>query len=466
MRLRTRLFLTHASLTAASIVIVGACAIWFWARYVVSSTQADLSARATALSANVTDWLERNDRSRVETIVRRYGAQEDVWLRVIDPDGHLIATSSPRDDRHIGDWRGVPGVSEALAGRDWQGVGRGVNSTDERIIEARPLMRNGHSYGVLRIARTLASVRARQRWSFGAMAAMLAGALALCTLVSLWLARALSKPVDRMRATAAAIGRGEFGHRVGETRDDELGELGRAIDTMSARLASLDDDRRAFLARASHELRTPLTNVVATLEALESGAGDEPQLRARFTKTALDEVRRLAHLVESMLDLGRIEAGVTEIERRPVDLEDMLLHTVEPLVARFAAANVTLERRLAHGVWCDGDPQRLQRVVLNILDNALRHTPAGRTVIVSLRREGPDASIEVRDGGEGFDPAGAAHAFDEFFAANRGSAHGGSGLGLAIARRIVDAHGGHIAASNAPDKGGIVTVTLPARANS
>jgi signal transduction histidine kinase len=460
MRIRTRLSLSHAALTAVGALLVAVCAFWSFRGYVYDSTREDLAARATAVAANVEDWLERGDLDRVRLIVRRYGAQEDVWLRVISPDGQLVATANPEEESQRIDWRSLPGVREAIAGHAASGNSTGLGGHDDRLYECRPLVRRGHLYGVLRMSRTLASFSAQQRRTAITITGIVVAVLALCTLVSVWIAKRLGTPVQRMRDFAVGVGLGRAVERLDESGRDEIGELAAAMNAMKARLDALDDERRAFLAKASHELRTPLTNVSATLEALEGGASDDPALRERFLRTALGEVRRMTSLVQSLLDLGRLEAGVTEIERRPMELAQLVERTTQPLLARFDAAGVKLEIEPAEA-WCDGDPERLQQALLNVMDNALRHSNPGSAVRVRLRPTHREVAIEVKDGGNGFDPAVLPHVFEQFFAANQGDARGGAGLGLAIAQRIIQRHGGSIDASNASEGGALVTITLP-----
>src|SRR5262249_29162803 len=148
----------------------------------------------------------------------------------------------------------------------------------------QPIYRKGRQLGVIRLSTTLEDFQRQRRNSLYAVLVVLAITLLLCTLLSAWLAQGIAAPIAGMRNFAVRIGAGHFGEEVVPKRRDELGELAVALNQMSAQLASLDSERRAFLANVTHEFLTPVTNVQITLEALQSGADDEPELRERFVQ--------------------------------------------------------------------------------------------------------------------------------------------------------------------------------------
>ncbi|MEP6655062.1 MAG: ATP-binding protein, partial [Myxococcales bacterium] len=278
---------------------------------------------------------------------------------------------------------------------------------------------------------------------------------------SRYLSRALAAPITRMRDFAVSIGEGHLGRRVNVNSDDELGELGGALNLMSARLGALDEERRTFLARASHELRTPVTNVQASLEALDDGAADIPELRRKFLATALLETTRMASLVRQLLDLGELEAGVTGVELRVLDLRRLIDQVVQAMAVRFQTAGVIIEVLLQATATTQGDPDRLKQVLLNVLDNALRFSLRDGRVRVSSGSDDGATVIVVADEGPGFLPDDLPRVFDQFFTSQTSHGSRGAGLGLSIARRITEAHGGELSAANAPTGGAVVTIRLP-----
>ncbi|HBY75976.1 MAG TPA: two-component sensor histidine kinase, partial [Cyanobacteria bacterium UBA11148] len=227
------------------------------------------------------------------------------------------------------------------------------------------------------------------------------------------------------------------------------------------RLASLDKERRAFLANVSHELRTPVSNVLVTLEALADGAVEEIDLRDRFIQTAQDETTRLSRLIQDLLDLGRLEAGVAPLEKQPLNLRDLINRAVRAMELRMRSKNVGIEVNIPD-VQLEADPERLLQAFLNILDNAIKKSISDSLVSVSGKIEGGMIAVEIRDRGVGISPKDLPHIFEQFYTADQSRQGNSTGLGLAIARRIVEAHGGTITASSiGVGQGATFTIHLP-----
>jgi signal transduction histidine kinase len=422
--------------------------------------QAELNTWATALSESVADALEGKDLKRVELLVQRYGSPESVTLRIFASDGRLLSTSSPQLDRQILDWSNVPGVREALQNQPVQGIAKGVLSNDDRLYSAQPMFRDGRLLGVLRISITLEQFQRQFRTVIFTVLGTLALTVLLCALISELLARNMARPIQAMRNFAIQVGSGHLGEKLNIRQEDELGQLAIELNRMSERLASLDKERRAFLANVSHELRTPVSNVQVTLEALASGADEEPELRGRFIQTALDETTRLSRLIKDLLDLGRLEAGITALEKQPVNLRDLINRAVRAIETRMRSKGVDICMDVPD-VQLQGDPERLLQAFLNVLDNAIKHSLPDSKVFVSGKIEGIQIAVQIQDQGSGISESDLPHIFEQFYTADRSRQGSGTGLGLAIARRIVEAHGGSITASSKVSKGATFNIRLP-----
>jgi len=315
-----------------------------------------------------------------------------------------------------------------------------------------------------------------------------ASALLALVMVQL-LARGMTFPLREMARAAAAMAKGDYAQRVTASSRDEVGELARAFNRMAAELAETDRVRRDLIANVSHELRTPIAVLQALLENLVDGI--EPPEPATL-RTMLRQVERLGRLAAQLLDLSRLESGVVRLERRGVALRELVEQVVqEARVARPQA-------RLAVAVeppWLvvQADAERLQQVLANLVENALRFSPADGTVEISARPAGrpstdgglrppagagplpvPEARaggraapvavvLEVLDEGPGIPDGEADRVFERFYRADpaRSSADGGAGLGLAIVRWIVELHGGEVRAEPREPAGCRMVVTLP-----
>ena len=281
-------------------------------------------------------------------------------------------------------------------------------------------------------------------------------ALAAAVLV----ARAISRPVEHLRATAAALAGGDLSARAVEEGSAELSQLARATNEMAGKLEELFDVRRQLVAWASHDLRTPIASLQAMVEALEDGLA-EP---ADYLPAMREQVRTLGTLVEDLFELARIDAGALTFELEDAPLSGLVQATLRGLEPQARARQIGLEAHVGEEeprVRCA--PDKVERVLYNLVANALRHTPSDGSVAVLVQPNESEVVVSVEDTGEGLPPEALQRAFDRFWRADlaRSRERGGAGLGLAIARGLVEAQGGRIWAENRPDGGARISFTLP-----
>jgi len=290
-------------------------------------------------------------------------------------------------------------------------------------------------------------------------------AAVLAVLVAVAVTRPLARQVRRLGDVAQLVAAGVLTARTGIDRRDELGEAGRAIDHMVARLGMAEQGRqrlereRTFLLSAiGHDLRTPLAALRAAVESLQDGVAPDPDRYLAAMSTQIDAVQQL---IEELVMYARIEAGKLEFEQVDVDLAELVDETVETMTPVAHRRGLRLDASADGRARVHGGPAELARVLRNLIDNALRYGPAGSTVSVELTTMVHTARIIVRDEGPGFPDDFRPRAFEPFTRADpaRDRATGTAGLGLAIARGIIDAHGGTITLG--PPPGGTVEVHLP-----
>ena len=295
-----------------------------------------------------------------------------------------------------------------------------------------------------------------------AVAALVVGFLA--ALVAGRAFRRFASPVGELVEAAGRIEQGDYGGRVRERGPREVRSLARAFNAMSARLEATDHERRTFVADVSHELRTPLSVIRGQIEAIAEGVypADEEHLAPIQEAT-----RALEQLVDDLRTLALAESGSLTLAREPVDLVVLAHESVAAFRATADAGDVTLRVEATPDLpTVSADPARIRGVLGNLLANALRHTPAGGTVTLSVRRghatapEAPGERVEVAvtDTGSGIPAELLPRVFDRFV---KGEGSSGSGLGLAIARDIVAAHGGTIEAQSVPGGGTAIRFWLP-----
>jgi signal transduction histidine kinase len=269
------------------------------------------------------------------------------------------------------------------------------------------------------------------------------------------LARGMTSPLREMTLAAQRMAQGDYSQRVHASSRDEVGELARAFNRTAATLEMVDRHRRDLVANVSHELRTPISALQATLENLVDGVSDPGPEELR---TALVQTERLGRLVGDLLDLSRVEEGVTPLRLKEVRLADIFADAVAQ--PRADGVRYTVDVK-PHDLTVAADPDRLHQLLANLLDNAARHSPSGGEVTLSAERVGDHVQLAVADEGPGIAAADRSAVFERF---TTSAAHSsGTGLGLAISRWVAQLHGGTIAVGDG-ERGCHIQVTLPAGA--
>jgi signal transduction histidine kinase len=285
-------------------------------------------------------------------------------------------------------------------------------------------------------------------------------AVLLALLAGWWFSRRISAPVLALTASTRRMAAGDLSARAQVKSRDELGALAVSFNTMAASVEETVAALRRFVADAAHELQTPLTALRTNLELARGEGG--PAGGSAYLDSAEGQVQRLNHLVRDLLDLSRLEAGVDGGSRAPLDLAACVRQASEPYASQAEQAGVTLDLRLPAGeVVVAGDEKKLRRLLGNLLDNALKFTPAGGRVTVALEEDGGWACLRVDDTGIGIPPEDLEGMFARFHRGRNAAAYPGSGLGLAIVKAIAGELGGRVCAENTTE-GARFSLFLPA----
>lgn len=316
------------------------------------------------------------------------------------------------------------------------------------------------SLGVLAVAVVTIAIAAQQMFINDQDLGFLLWILIPATIAAAVAAYGLSAPIardaQRLSEAASRVASGDLAARTGVTRADELGDAARDFDRMAERLAAVEQERALMLSSISHDLRTPLAALRASVEAVRDGVAADPDALLRGMER---QVQALAVLVDDLRLHTGIASGTLEMGRARLDLTELVdeaIETMQPIAAR---SDVQLRTSANRRVTVVGDAGQLARVVRNLLENAIRHSPTGATVRIDVAAGSGDVSLRVSDEGSGFPPE--LRAFDAFTRGDpaRDVSTGTAGLGLAIAKGIVVAHGGTIGVVDGP--GGIVELRLP-----
>ena len=278
--------------------------------------------------------------------------------------------------------------------------------------------------------------------------------------------------IRKLNLGAEEVARGNLDVVVPEQGPEELAELARHFNDMTARLkeaeterAEFEQARRDLIVAVGHDLRTPIASVQVITEALADGVVDDPATVHRYLDTARRDLGTLSRLVDDLFMLAQLDSGGVQLDRRPNSLTDLVSDTLEAFSVRAEQQQVRLYGEAPAGIPnLDFDASYVGRVLANLVDNALRHTPAGGEVVLKTAAVNDGVEVQVCDSGPGIDERDLPHVFERFYRgeASRNRALGGGGVGLAIVKGVIEAHGGRVGVRVAPETGTTFSFVLPA----
>jgi heavy metal sensor kinase len=381
-------------------------------------------------------------------------------FQLLDPFGRLDPRLAPSRRSRL------PVSAEALRNAErgqatLETVAMGRRSEKSFRLLTFPVVANGATINIVQVAMSLENVNAA-RSSFLLVLIILAPvALAGSALGGWFLARRALAPVDAIVEAARRIEAEDLSKRVPALpADDELGRLTAVVNDMLARLERSFGAVRRFSADAAHELKTPLTILKGEIEVALRSSPAPAEIRQTLA-SCLEEVDRLNGLVEELLLMARMEANALSAQPKPVNLAEVLEDVAPALRELAARAGNTCTLGAAAPLWVEGYDSFLFRLIFNLVENAIKYTPSGGRIEVTLEQQNGLAVLQVKDNGPGIAPDAQEHIFDRFYRGDLSREGSGTGLGLALVRAIVQLHHGQIQLSSELGKGSCFRVTLP-----
>ena len=482
--LQARLSLAFAMVIALTLGLVSVFVVNRLDDYFTRQQQTDLKERHATVSAFIRSLSE----TAAPVVVNANGVLDPDVINTLESSGYrgLIADRLAQADvvvRYgltVNDETGTPHFVEATNGtvflnrRDPPAAGQARERTSVTAYVAGGLANRQYTMEI-----TLADPYTYRATAINNVTGLLIAiglfALGLAVVVSAALARRFTNPIRQLTDASRALAEGDLTRRVPAAQfragSSEIGELAVQFNTMADRLAESvelirrDRDRsRDFLADVSHELRTPLAALRTFNQLLMEGAAEDPDARGEFLESSAGQIDRLDWLAQNLLELSKLDSGLVLLDLRPDDLRAAVESATHQHDALAKRRGVKVELDLpTRPVRIRHDPPRIGQVVANLVGNAVKFTPRGGVVRVSVEPTAEGARIDVVDTGVGIDANELPHIFERFYRGSRANeARGsGSGLGLAIVRSIVDIHGGTVSVESGPGTGSRFTVRLP-----
>lgn len=454
---RTRLTLWYASVLALSLIVF-AFLIYYAAAAIFHQRQDEslLSTAQTVASAYVEEFEEQKSLTKASQVVLAELAFPNRYVQVTDNNGVPLASTS-----NVSNSAG-PVPSAALVGAKQRGSG--FVSLNGWRVAVVPLS-SGQELGFATVAEPLSVIddglRTLRRDFFAGVPIV----LLLASAGGYFLARKSLSPIASMNRQTRRISAGSLSSRLDVTKPrDELGGLAITINDLLTRLENSFKEQQRFVADASHELRTPLAVVRGETEVALNKVRTSEEYRESLSLIK-DEAEHLSRIVEDLFVLARQPLGSAPgLAREPVLLNAAVRDCARVAQVLASRKGVLLENESEReSLVLQGDGELIKRMILNLLDNAVKYTPRGGAINISLGRQNGNAEIVVRDTGIGIPEADQLHVFDRFYRVDKARSRslGGAGLGLSIVSSIVEAHGGKISVKSAPNEGSTFTVELP-----
>jgi len=461
--LRSRLLLSYLLVAGLVLALVG---VGFFT-FLVSNPFGDrivyqrLETIATTVSLREGAAAPANQLRTMDRLLTLLGGRFQARALVLSTAGDVVLDTNPQAalPSHA-NLIGLAGQTEATqgryadeAGRQWLYVARPLAARRTLVVSAPRLTLRTVSYAL----------------ALEGLPGPLLAAAGLALVVSLalaWLlARWISAPLRRMSHAARQVAAGDYAARIAPGGPQETQDVAVAFNHMVDQVELSQRVQRDFVANVSHELKTPLTSIQGFAQAIKDKTVSDAPGRQHAAQVIHDEAERLRRLVEALLDLTRLESGQDDMARAPVDMPALLTRVVDQEAIVAAARQIEIVRSWPSDLpSLVGDGDRLSQVFINLIDNALRHSPTGGQVEVTAKAVDGGVTVVVGDHGPGISPQDQDRIFERFYKIDKARASGegsGSGLGLAISREIVSAHGGRIELESLPGEGSRFIVVLP-----
>ena len=429
--------------------------------YAQRTRQASLAAEK--LAASVAPFFASANLSGLEATLQSAAADAEGRILLIDAEAKIqLDTLSLAE----GTRTAVPEAITVLSGSAPHAFGiHPVDGEEYAALCAAAMMDDDQLIGAVLLSTPVTELRMAIQTVEKQLMTVFIVVAAAASIAALIFAVTLTAPIKALNRTIRRMGKGDLSARVHVRASGELKALADSYNAMAEKIENFDQSRSQFVQNASHELKTPLATMKLLLENLIYQPDMPADLRAEFMQDMNHEIDRLSGIITDLLTLTQMDEKSAALRMDRVNLSALCEDTLHAHQVAADKAKLTLQGDIESEVFLQGDESKLSQVVYNLIDNAVKYTPAGGLVAVTLTADSREAVLTVRDNGIGIPEQDIAHIFDRFYRVDkaRSRATGGTGLGLSIVRQMVQLHGGEITVTSAANEGSVFTVTLPIR---
>lgn len=457
--IRRRWLLNSVGIVALIIILAVSAFTASLVNYYYTETADSLERKASSTANGFRLYTRSDYRTAAQQTVNSYEDKSRLELQFLDAGGAVLFSGN---DLTAGSTPNTPDIQNAVESKSaasWQGKDP---ATGERILAAScPVIYQGEIVGVIRYVTSLSGIDRQFVFSVAVIITIALAIFAMVYFSNLYFVRSIVEPLAGITEIARVIADGSYGVQIEKKYDDEIGELTDAINDMSLKIRQSEKTQTEFISSISHELRTPLTAITGWAETIQNGELRNAEDLRKAMGIIVSEARRLTNMVEELLEFSRISEGRFTLSVEPLDLKAELEDAVYTYTEFFRKEGIELRYTDCpeEMIPISGDPERLRQVFCNLLDNAAKHGGSGKKIDVSIRVEGDDAIIRIRDYGPGVPEEELPFIKNKFY---KGSSKArGSGIGLAVCEEIVTRHEGRLDIGNAEDGGFVVEIHLP-----
>jgi len=480
-----RLIAIFLTILIFSFLVTSLSMYYFLDSFVYNEKEKELTESSNQITTFISEFSGYSDNSML--VLLKYllktnidKTQSHIWI--VDKQGNIVLTYKEIPELAI--------PSSILSHMDVQGIGR-VRFSDEKqykkimsssqtvtekgdfyglfsdthqpwLVIAKPFSYNGDIQGAVYIMSPMPKVKEARASVFRLFILSIGVSALLSIILVYFLSLRISKPLKEINKAAKVIASGEFKEKVNIKSNDEIGELATSFNQMVTALENLEDMRRDFIANVTHELRTPMTSIRGFVGGILDGT-IPPEKHSYYLNIVKDEASRLARLINDLLDLTKMESGEMKLSLRDFDINELIRRCIINLENQIIEKNLEIEANFQkEELYVNGDTDGIERVVINLLHNAIKFTPVGGKINLSAYRSKGKVYVSVEDNGAGIDGDEIDLIWDRFYKSDKSRSKDktGTGLGLAIIKNIINEHKQEIKVESEVGKGSKFTFTL------